>query len=61
VPDHSTFSKNRHGRLRESGAIRFVFEQVIKRCIVAVQHARPVSDAQAHYSAVFDCNRHAIG
>jgi len=33
VPDHSTFSKNRHGRFRESEAFRFVFEQVIKRCI----------------------------
>jgi len=26
VPDHSTFSKNRHGRFRESEAFRFVFE-----------------------------------
>ena len=33
VPDHSTFSKNRHGRFRESGAFRFVFEQVLQRCI----------------------------
>lgn len=33
VPDHSTFSKNRHGRFRESEAFRFVFEQTIKRCI----------------------------
>ncbi len=33
VPDHSTFSKNRHGRFRESEAFRFVFEQVIKRCM----------------------------
>ena len=31
--DHSTFSKNRHGRFRKSEAFRFVFEQVIKRCI----------------------------
>ena len=35
VPDHSTFSKNRHGRLREAEAFRFVFEQVLKRCIDA--------------------------
>lgn len=35
VPDHSTFSKNRHGRFRESEAFRFVFEQVLKRCIEA--------------------------
>ena len=33
VPDHSTFSKNRHGRFRESDTLRFVFEQVLERCI----------------------------
>ena len=33
VPDHSTFSKNRHGRFRDSEAFRFVFEQVLSRCI----------------------------
>ncbi|MGH8611543.1 MAG: transposase [Gammaproteobacteria bacterium] len=33
VPDHSTFSKNRHGRFRESGAFRYVFEAVLKRCM----------------------------
>jgi hypothetical protein len=26
VPDHSTLSKNRHGRFRESDLFRFVFE-----------------------------------
>jgi len=35
VPDHSTFSKNRHGRFREAEVLRFVFEQVSKRCIDA--------------------------
>jgi len=35
VPDHSTFSKNRHGRFRESEAFRHVFEQVLKHCIEA--------------------------
>jgi transposase len=35
VPDHSTFSKNRHGRFRESEAFRHVFEQVLQRCIEA--------------------------
>jgi transposase len=35
VPDHSTFSKNRHGRFRESEAFRHVFEQVLKRCMEA--------------------------
>jgi transposase len=33
VPDHSTFSKNRHGRFRDSDAFRFVFEQVLHRGI----------------------------
>jgi transposase len=33
VPDHSTFSKNRHGRFRESGAFRHVFETVVQRCM----------------------------
>lgn len=27
VPDHSTFSKNRHGRFRESDLLRLVFER----------------------------------
>jgi transposase len=31
VPDHSTFSKNRHGRFRESDAFRHVFETVVHR------------------------------
>jgi transposase len=33
IPDHSTFSKNRHGRYRESDIFRFVFETVVQRCI----------------------------
>jgi transposase len=33
VPEHSTFSKNRHGRFRESDAFRHVFETVLRRCI----------------------------
>jgi transposase len=33
VPDHSTFSKNRHGRFRESDAFRYVFESVLRRCM----------------------------
>jgi transposase len=33
VPDHSTFSKNRHGRFRESAAFRHVFETVVQRCM----------------------------
>jgi transposase len=33
VPDHSTFSKNRHGRFRDSDLLRRVFETVVARCI----------------------------
>ena len=33
VPDHSTFSKNRHGRFRESDLLRRLFEAVVRRCI----------------------------
>ena len=33
VPDHSTFSKNRHGRFRDSDLLRYVFNTVLTRCI----------------------------
>jgi transposase len=33
VPDHSSFSKNRHGRFRESDVFRHVFEGVVHRCM----------------------------
>ncbi len=33
VPNHSTFSKNRHGRYRESNLFRFVFDAVVQRCM----------------------------
>jgi hypothetical protein len=33
VPDHSTFSKNRHGRFRQSDLLRHVFEAVLRWCI----------------------------
>lgn len=35
VPDHSTFSKNRHGRFRDSDLLRRLFELVLRRCIDA--------------------------
>lgn len=35
VPDHSTFSKNRHGRFRESDVFRLVFESVVASCMKA--------------------------
>lgn len=33
VPDHSTFSKNRHGRFRASGTFRWLFDEVVRRCM----------------------------
>src|ERR1700755_558840 len=33
VPDPSTFSKNRHGRFRESDLLRGLFETILRRCI----------------------------
>ncbi|WP_291733411.1 IS1182 family transposase [Leisingera sp. F5] len=33
IPDHSTFSKNRHGRFRESDLLRHVFETTVERCV----------------------------
>jgi len=35
VPDHSTFSKNRHGRFRQAGIFREVFETLVERCVAA--------------------------
>ena len=33
VPDHSTFSKNRHGRFRDSDMLRALFENTVQRCM----------------------------
>jgi transposase len=35
IPDHSTFSKNRHGRFRQSGIFREIFEEMVRRCLEA--------------------------
>ena len=34
VPDHSTFSKNRHGRFRDSDLLRRLFEMTVERCMI---------------------------
>src|SRR5688572_13367723 len=34
VPDHSTFSKNRHGRFRDSDLLRQLFEATVRRCML---------------------------
>ena len=33
IPDHSTFSKNRHGRFRQAGIFREVFKEIVCRCL----------------------------
>ena len=33
VPDHSTFSKNRHGRFRESGLYQEMFDEIVRQCV----------------------------
>jgi len=33
VPDHSTFSKNGHGRFRDSDLLRRLFEITVERCL----------------------------
>jgi transposase len=35
VPDHSTFSVNRHGRFRDSDILRHAFEAVVRACMDA--------------------------
>ncbi|VXC96684.1 hypothetical protein PSEUDO9AZ_30030 [Pseudomonas sp. 9AZ] len=35
VPNHSSFSKNRHGRFRDSDLFRWLFNEVLRRCMAA--------------------------
>jgi transposase len=35
IPDHSTFSVNRHGRFRDSDLLRHVFEAAVRACMDA--------------------------
>ena len=63
VPDHSTFSKNRHGRFRESELLRHLFETTVLRCIeeglvsgqrMAVDASLIEADANKQFSASKD-------
>jgi transposase len=42
VPDHSTFSKARHGRFRESDLFRHLFEATAVRCMAEGLEALPL-------------------
>ncbi len=33
IPDHSSFSRNRHGRFRKSALLRHLFETTVAQCI----------------------------
>jgi transposase len=35
IPNHSTFSKNRHGRFQESNLFQELFERIVEQCIQA--------------------------
>src|ERR671910_1052375 len=60
VPDHSTFSKNRHGRFRDCDLLRKLFETVVRRCMAeglvdgtafAVDASLIAADANKHRSS----------
>ena len=69
IPDHSTFSKNRHGRFRDSELLRHLFETTVARCIeeglvsgqrMAVDASLIEADANRQFSASkeeWDINR----
>ena len=59
MPDHSTFSRNRHGRFRDSNILRRLFESVMERCLreslvggdgFAVDASLIAADANKHRS-----------
>jgi hypothetical protein len=56
IPDHSTFSKNRHGRFCDSDVLRHVFETVVAQCIEAGLASGQRYAADASIIAV-DANR----
>ena len=52
VPDHSTFTKNRHGRFRDSKLMRLVFERVVKQCLrLGIAEVRHVAVDGTHVNA----------
>jgi transposase len=48
VPDHSTFSKNRHGRFHDCDLLRKLFETTVQRCISEGLDISERSFAQRH-------------
>ncbi|MGD1882253.1 MAG: hypothetical protein ACFB11_08020 [Paracoccaceae bacterium] len=33
MPDHSSFSRYRHGRFQQSDMLRYIFEATVERCL----------------------------
>ena len=59
VPDHSAFSKNRHGRFRDSDLLRRLFEAVLARCTTPGSTVNPVMFPPGR--AKLETVSHAIG
>ena len=71
APDHSTFSKNRHGGFRDSDLLRKLIETTVERCTAAglvggegfaVHASLIVADAnpQRGFAAVSPCRRRRL-
>jgi transposase len=61
VPDHSTFSKNRHGRFRESDLLRRVFETVLQREYRGrlISNYSPTSSTKSASCIILQCRKTA--
>jgi transposase len=57
VPDHSTFTKARHGRFRDSGLLREVFERLVEQCLRAGLASEHVAVDGSHILASADPHR----
>lgn len=55
VLHHSTFSKNRHGRFRDAGIFRILFEQTVRRCADAGLIAHEDAAIDASFVAADAC------
>src|SRR4029077_9949057 len=57
VPDHSTFSANRHGRFRDSDLFRQIFEAVVRACMDAGLVKEPWRQPSGVRRGHQDCHR----
>lgn len=62
VPDHSTFTKNRHGRFRASDLLREVFERLVEQCFrTGLASAEHIAVDGSHVLASADHHRRVAG